>query len=325
LIYDEIVRNRFPVVGFIGAGSLARLHLAPAIALGVGLKVLAESKDDSAAQVCQYILGDCNNLSHVLDFASQCDLLTYEDGHIGLSIIKGLEAAGIRVYPRHSTLNHTGDKEQLARLLNELSPSPHHSGSEPNFAVTVARSAHGQACTWSPTEVMIRDGNVIGTITPATSITPEISQIAAELALTVADRVGLVGVMTVEMTCKNGELSISELVMQPGFHGHWSIEGSLTSVYEQHLRAILDLPLGDPSMTAPFAVMGTVIGGQKRDMYRPYLHLMARNPELKVHQYMNEVAPGETVGHVTAAGDDLEHLKEIIDHARGYMSGEIDE
>jgi phosphoribosylaminoimidazole carboxylase (NCAIR synthetase) len=307
------VRNRFPVVGIIGAGSLARLHLAPAIALGVDLKVLATSKDDSAAQVCNYVIGDRNNLSHVLDFARQCDLVTFEDGAVGLSIVKGLEAEGIRVYPRSSTLSQSRDKEQIE--------------SDPDliFAVSVARSAHGQACTWSPTQVIMSDGNIVGTITPAPLITSEVSASAAELALTLADRFGLVGVMTVEMSYTGGQLSPFNLVMQPEIYGHWSIEGSVTSQYEQHLRAILDLPLGDPSMSAPYAVMGTVVGRDKSDMYRPYLHLMARSPELKVHQYMNEVAPGQTVAHLTAVGDDLAHLQEIIEHARDYMSGVIDE
>ncbi len=307
------MRNRFPVVGIIGAGSLARLHLAPAIALGVDLKVLATSKDDSAAQVCNYVIGDRNNLSHVLDFARQCDLVTFEDGAVGLSIVKGLEAEGIRVYPRSSTLSQSRDKEQIE--------------SDPDliFAVSVARSAHGQACTWSPTQVIMSDGNIVGTITPAPLITSEVSASAAELALTLADRLGLVGVMTVEMSYTGGQLSPFNLVMQPEIYGHWSIEGSVTSQYEQHLRAILDLPLGDPSMSAPYAVMGTVVGRDKSDMYRPYLHLMARSPELKVHQYMNEVAPGQTVAHLTAVGDDLAHLQEIIEHARDYMSGVIDE
>ena len=307
------MRNPFPVVGIIGAGSLARLHLAPAIALGVDLKVLATSKDDSAAQVCNYTVGDRNNLSHVLEFARQCDLVTFEDGAVGLSIVKGLEAEGIRVYPRSSTLSQSRDKEQIE--------------SDPDliFAVSVARSAHGQACTWSPTQVIMSDGNIVGTITPAPLITSEVSASAAELALTLADRLGLVGVMTVEMSCTGGQLSLLNLVMQPEIHGHWSIEGSVTSQYEQHLRAILDLPLGDPSMIAPYAVMGTVIGRDKSDMYRPYLHLMARSPELKVHQYMNEVAPGQTVAHLTAVGDDLAHLQEIIEHSRDYMSGVIDE
>lgn len=307
------MRNRFPVVGIIGAGSSARLHLAPAIALGVNLKVLAASKDDSAAQVCNYVIGDRNNLTHVIEFARQCDLVTYEDGAVGQSIVKGLEAEGIRVYPRSSTLSQSRDKEQIDSDFDLI------------FAVTVARSAHGQTCTWSPTQVIKSDGNIVGTITPAPSITSEASANAAELALTLADRAGLIGVMTVEMICKDGQISPLKLVMQPEIYGHWSIEGSVTSQYEQHLRAILDLPLGDPSMTAPNAVMGTVIGRDKSDMYRPYLHLMARNPELKFHQYMNEVAPGKVVGHLTALGNDLVHLQEIIEHACSYMSGEIDE
>ena len=307
------MRNRFPVVGIIGAGSLARLHLAPAVALGVDLKVLATSKDDSAAQVCNYVIGDRNNLSHVLEFARQCDLVTYEDGAVGQSIVKGLEAEGIRVYPRSATLSQSRDREQIDSDFDLI------------CAVTVARSAHGQTCTWSPTEVIMSDSNIVGTVTPAPSITSELSASAAELALTLADRVGLVGVMTVEMICKSGQLSPLKLVMQPEIYGHWSIEGSVTSQYEQHLRAVLDLPLGDPSMTAPYAVTGTVIGRNKSDMYRPYLHLMARNPELKFHQYMNEVAPGKVVGHLTAVGDDLVHLQEIIEHACSYMSGEIDE
>jgi 5-(carboxyamino)imidazole ribonucleotide synthase len=78
-------------------------------------------------------------------------------------------------------------------------------------------------------------------------------------------------------------------------------------------------------MTAPFAVMGIVLGGEKRDMYRPYLHLMARNPELKIHQNRTGVQPGSHVGHVSAVGEDLAHLDELITHACEYMSGFIDE
>jgi 5-(carboxyamino)imidazole ribonucleotide synthase len=113
--------------------------------------------------------------------------------------------------------------------------------------------------------------------------------------------------------------------MRPHNSGHWTIEGSRTSQFEQHLRAVLDLPLGDPSMTAPFAVMGNILGGEKSDMYRPYLHLMARNPELKFHQYKKEVRKGRKIGHVTVIGKNLLELTEIAEHARDYMSGEIDE
>jgi 5-(carboxyamino)imidazole ribonucleotide synthase len=193
------------------------------------------------------------------------------------------------------------------------------------IAVMVARSPHGQASTWAPTQTIQENGICTRTVTPSTTISLEVSEKASALALTIAERVGLVGVMAVEMFVKGDQLFINELAMRPHNSGHWTIEGSVTSQFEQHLRAILDLPLGDPSMTASFAVMGNILGGDKSDMYRPYLHLMARNPELKVHQYMKEVRPGRKIGHVNAVGEDLLHLEELIVHARDYMSGEIDE
>ncbi|MFM9151084.1 MAG: ATP-grasp domain-containing protein, partial [Candidatus Planktophila sp.] len=193
------------------------------------------------------------------------------------------------------------------------------------IAVMVARSPHGQASTWAPTQTIQVDGICTRTVAPAPTLSPELSQKATALALTIAERVGLVGVMAVELFVKGDELFINELAMRPHNSGHWTIEGSVTSQFEQHLRAILDLPLGDPAMTASYAVMGNILGGAKRDMYRPYLHLMARNPELKVHQYMKDVRPGRKIGHVNAVGEDLLHLVELVEHARDYMSGEIDE
>jgi len=141
----------------------------------------------------------------------------------------------------------------------------------------------------------------------------------------VAEEVGVIGVMAVEMFVKGDQLYVNELAMRPHNSAHWTIDGATTSQFEQHLRAILDLPLGDPSMTAPYAVMGNILGGEKSNMYRPYLHLMARNPELKFHQYQKEVRPGRKIGHVSAVGNDLVQLISDVQHARDYMSGEIDE
>jgi len=127
------------------------------------------------------------------------------------------------------------------------------------------------------------------------------------------------------MFVKGDHLYINELAMRPHNSGHWTIDGSVTSQFEQHLRAILDLPLGDPSMIAEIAVMGNILGGEKTDMYRPYLHLMARNPDLKFHHYKKEVRMGRKIGHVTAVGSDLLQLTTDVQHARDYMSGAIDE
>jgi 5-(carboxyamino)imidazole ribonucleotide synthase len=351
------------------------MTVAPAIALGVTLKLFAQDKSDSAAQICDHIVGDFRDLQEVLKFARECDVVTFEHELVPLSVIKGLEAEGIRVYPPSSAFIYSQNKAEMRKILSDL-PSPQwqliaDEGDVSSFpviakaisggydgrgvwkissrdmlkeiitvnpqllieelvdfdseiAVMVARSPHGQASTWAPTQTIQEDGICTRTVTPA-AVSSEVSEKASALALAIAERVGLVGVMAVEMFVKGNQLFINELAMRPHNSGHWTIEGSVTSQFEQHLRAILDLPLGDPSMTASFAVMGNILGGDKSDMYRPYLHLMARNPELKVHQYMKEVRPGRKIGHVNAVGEDLLHLEELIVHARDYMSGEIDE
>jgi 5-(carboxyamino)imidazole ribonucleotide synthase len=193
------------------------------------------------------------------------------------------------------------------------------------IAVMVARSPHGQATTWAPTQTIQRDGICVMTITPAPELSNDLSEKAQKLALDIANEIGVIGVMAVEIFVKGQELFINELAMRPHNSGHWTIEGSVTSQFEQHLRAVLDLPLGNPQMTAPLAVMGNILGGDKEDMYRPYLHLMARTPELKFHHYKKQVRPGRKIGHVNLLGDNLIELTQEVQHALDYMSGEIDE
>ena len=193
------------------------------------------------------------------------------------------------------------------------------------IAVMVARSPHGQATSWAPTQTVQKNGICVRTISPAPQLSAALNEKAQKLALDIAAEVGVVGVMAVEMFVKGDELFINELAMRPHNSGHWTIEGSCTSQFEQHLRAVLDLPLGDPSMTAPIAVMGNILGGSKTDMYRPYLHLMARTPALSFHQYKKDVRPGRKIGHVTLLGKDLVELTNEVQHAVDYMSGEIDE
>lgn len=193
------------------------------------------------------------------------------------------------------------------------------------ISVMVARSPHGQAATWAPTQTVQSDGICTMTIAPAPDLTEALGQQAQQIALSIAAEIKLVGVMAVEMFVKGDQLFINELAMRPHNSGHWTIDGSVTSQFEQHLRAILDLPLGDTSMTAKYAVMGNVLGGEKQDMYRPYLHLLARTPKLKVHQYRKEVKPGRKIGHVTLLGENLVELTTEVQHAIDYMGGVIDE
>ena len=375
-IYDSDVNERFPTVGIIGAGQLARMSVAPATALGINLLLFAEDKDDSAAQIAPHVVGDFRDLSQLLEFAKKCDLVTFEHELVPLSVIKGLEAAGVKVFPTSQSFQYSQDKSAMRSKLASY-PSPKWrviDDANENFefpiiakrisggydgrgvwkvenlddldellseypqllieelikfdseiAVMVARSEHGQATSWAPTQTIQSDGICTLTISPAPVISSEMAENAQRLALSIADEISLIGVMAVEMFVKGDQLYINELAMRPHNSGHWTIEGSRTSQFEQHLRAILDLPLGDPTMTAPYAVMGNILGGEKTDMYRPYLHLMARNPNLKFHQYKKEVRKGRKIGHVTVIGENLLELTEIAEHARDYMSGEIDE
>ncbi len=193
------------------------------------------------------------------------------------------------------------------------------------IAVMVARSLHSLATSWAPTQTIQSDGICTMTISPAPLMSAEMSEKAQKIALDIAAEVQLIGVMAVEMFVKGDDIFINELAMRPHNSGHWTIEGARTSQFEQHLRAILDLPLGDPAMTDGYAVMGNILGKNKSDMYRPYLHLMARNPSLKFHMYGKEVRPGRKIGHVNVIGKDLVELRREIEHAVDYMSGEIDE
>ena len=369
----------FPIVGVIGAGQLARMMIAPAIALGVDLKLFAASSEDSAALSAEHVVGNFLNPDEVLAFAKTCDVITFEHELIPNSVIKVLEQNQVVVRPSSSAFIFSQNKAQMRKILQENNlPIPNwnlYSGDKDpgipfpliaksisggydgrgvwvvadefelrellkiqptvlleeklNFtseiAVMVARSPHGQAATWPPTLTMQRDGICIQTITPAPDLSDTLKISAQEIALKIADLIGLVGVMAIELFVVGDRLVINELAARPHNSGHWSIEGSVTSQFEQHLRAILDLPLGDTSMRADFAVMGNVLGGAKTNMYRPYLHLFARTPYLKVHQYRKEVKAGRKVGHVTAIGNNLATLQSEVSHAVDYMNGVVDE
>ena len=309
------MKSEFPVVGVIGAGQNVRMMIAPATALGIKLLPFASSTSDSAAQITPCIIGEHTDIDAIKKFAEQCDVVTFEHGRVPLSIIKALEVAGIRVRPGSETLEYSREKFLTQELIDF----------DYEIAVLVARSPHAQATTWAPTQLIKSDGICTMTISPAPLLSAEMSELSQKIALDAAAEIKLIGVMAVEMHVKGSQIVISNVALHPDISGYWTIEGSRTSQCEQHLRAILDLPLGDPRMTNEYAVVGNIIAKNKTDMYRPYLHLMARNPSLKFHMYANEVFHGTSVGHINALGNDLMELQTEIKHAVDYMSGEIDE
>jgi 5-(carboxyamino)imidazole ribonucleotide synthase len=169
------------------------------------------------------------------------------------------------------------------------------------------------------------DGICSEVVAPAPGVESERAVQAQRIALEIAGSLNVTGMLAVEMFDTGSELLVNELAMRPHNSGHWSIEGAITSQFENHLRAVLDLPLGSPRMRAPHAVMVNILGGDVGDLYSAYRHVFARDPGLKVHLYGKEVRPGRKVGHVTAIGDDVEDLTARARHAADYFMGVIDE
>lgn len=198
------------------------------------------------------------------------------------------------------------------------------------IAALVARSPSGQAAAWPVVETVQAGGICREVVAPAPGLDPGVAAHATGIALRIAGELDVVGVLAVEMfevAAPDGASSVvvNELAMRPHNSGHWTIDGAVTSQFEQHLRAVLDLPLGDPRCREPWSVMVNVLGGQYPDLYRSYLHVMARDPGVKVHLYGKDVRPGRKIGHVTVTGDDVDDVRERARHAAHFIAGVIDE
>ncbi|WP_370892777.1 5-(carboxyamino)imidazole ribonucleotide synthase [Janibacter sp. GXQ6167] len=193
------------------------------------------------------------------------------------------------------------------------------------LAVLIARSPSGQAAAWPVVETVQTDGICTEVLAPAPDLAPETAELATLIGLELAGALQITGVFAVELFDTARGPLINELAMRPHNSGHWSMDGAVTGQFEQHLRAVLDLPLGSPRARAPFTVMANVLGGEYEDLYPAYRHLMARDPELKVHLYGKSVRPGRKIGHVNLSGDDLADLRERASHAADYLQGVVTE
>ena len=149
---------------------------------------------------------------------------------------------------------------------------------------------------------------------------------AQRIALTVARELGVTGVLAVELfETTDGRVLVNELAMRPHNTGHWTQDGAVTSQFENHLRAVLDLPLGSPASRERWPVMVNILGGSASvgRLYDGYPHALARDPRLRVHLYGKELRPGRKVGHVNAYGDDLDDCLERARHAAAWFRGEL--
>ena len=193
------------------------------------------------------------------------------------------------------------------------------------LAADVARSPFGQAAAWPVVETVQRDGICVQVIAPAPDLDEERAEEAQQLALRLAAELGVTGVLAVELfEPADGRLLVNERAMRPHTSAHWTIEGARTSQFEQHLRAVLDYPLGATGPTAPVVVMANLLAGppdvRPAGIDERLHHAMARWPDVKVHLYGKGFRPGRKVGHVTALGADLAEVRARAAAAADYLS-----
>lgn len=190
------------------------------------------------------------------------------------------------------------------------------------LAALVARSPFGQAASWPVVQTVQHDGICVEVIAPAPDLDDEVAAVAQDMAVRLAAELGVVGVLAVELFETARGLMVNELAMRPHNSGHWTIDGSVTSQFEQHLRAVLDYPLGSTATRAPWTVMANVLGGPAdvpMGIDERVHHLMATYPGVKLHLYGKAVRPGRKIGHVTATGDDLVALRATASGAAAML------
>jgi 5-(carboxyamino)imidazole ribonucleotide synthase len=196
------------------------------------------------------------------------------------------------------------------------------------LSALVVRSPSGQAAAYPVVASTQEDGICVEVVAPAPDLDPDLAARAQHIALTIAGELGVTGVLAVEMfETRDGRVLVNELAMRPHNTGHWTQDGAVTSQFENHLRAVLDLPLGSPAARAPWTVMVNILGrgSEVARLYDGYPHTLARDPALRVHLYGKDLRPGRKVGHVNAYGDDLEDCLERARHAAAWFRGDLGE
>src|SRR4051812_3405362 len=275
--------------------------------------VMREALDRMGAPLPRH--GVVTDVDDVVAFGLPCVLKTSRGGYDGKGVwfVRTTEECG----PAFAAADATGARilaEEQVDFRRELS-------------ALVARSPSGQAAAYPVVESGQRDGICHEVVAPAPGLSDRLATQAQELALQIAGELDVTGVLAVELfETSDDRILVNELAMRPHNTGHWTQDGAVTSQFENHLRAVLDLPLGSPVARAPWTVMANILGGRAEhvgDLYPGYPHALARDPRLRVHLYGKDLRPGRKVGHVNAYGDDLQECLERARHAAAWFAGEL--
>lgn len=245
------------------------------------------------------------------------DVALFLAAHAGTGVLKtahgGYDGKGVRVITEAEQAREWLDAASTGGprvLIEEKVPFSR------ELAVQIARRPSGHVAMWPTVESVQRDGVCSEVIAPAPDLSPLVEREARRIADMVATKLDVVGVLAVELFQVGDRLVINELAMRPHNSGHWTIDGCVTSQFEQHLRAVLDLPLGDTSPLAPWTVMANVLGGERSNLATALTDMS--DSAVKLHLYGKDVRPGRKVGHVTLTGHDKD-----LTYARAVAAASI--
>ena len=369
-------------VGVIGGGQLARMMIAPAVELGLDLRVLAEG-DGMSAQLAATAVGDYRDIDAVRAFAADVDVVTFDHEHVPQDVLRALVAEGVSVHPGPDALQFAQDKLAMRARLTELDiPQPEwaavrnvgelqafldaHDGrgvvKTPRggydgkgvrvvraadeaqdwldavtegdallveelvpfvreLAQQVARRPSGQMVAYPVVETVQRGGVCAEVIAPAPAATERLSQVAEHIGRTIAEGLGVTGMLAVELFETDDErILVNELAMRPHNSGHWGQDGAVTGQFEQHLRAVADLPLGSTAPRSAWSVRVNILGGPAEGaLDARFAAAMAEHPTAKIHTYGKAPRPGRKVGHVNVSGDDLDDVVYVARAAAAHF------
>jgi 5-(carboxyamino)imidazole ribonucleotide synthase len=189
------------------------------------------------------------------------------------------------------------------------------------LAMQIARSPSGEMRSYPLVETVQVEGMLRELIAPAPDATALEAE-AQQIVETIAADCGLIGLLAVELFQSDGKLMINEIATRPHNSGHFSIEGAVTSQFEQHLRAVLDLPLGSTALTAPWAVTENIVGSAQGAPAPQQVRAAMALDGVHLHLYGKAARPGRKIGHLTVLGDDPDDTLAQARRAAAIMNGE---
>lgn len=286
-------------------------------------KALAHAQNKLVMRRALEQIGAPNPIWKEVSTAEQLDNFIQEHGPevIVKTPIGGYDGKGVRVVSSSEQVSDWLEEPMISSLGGSLLAEQKVQFKR-ELAQLSARNPSGEFMSWPVVETRQQNGVCSEVLSPAPNISSELIAEAVKIAKLISESLGVTGNLAVEMfETTDGKLLVNELAMRPHNSGHFTIEGSVTSQFEQHLRAVLNLPLGKTDSLKPVAVMANLLGvSDSKDFMDNYEKVMSEFPQVKIHSYGKAPRLGRKLGHVTVCGDDLASCLSQAEAARAELN-----